>query len=60
VMNPLGLPCYRGDRHEALLRSGVYPASNLIYGLIEVADRESLSETSASFVPLSVRSHRAF
>jgi hypothetical protein len=21
--DPLSLPCYRGDRHEALLRSGV-------------------------------------
>jgi hypothetical protein len=43
--DPLGLPCYRGDRHEALLRSGMYPVGNLI---------QSLSETFAPFVPLSV------
>jgi hypothetical protein len=52
--DPLGLPCYHGNRHEALLRSGVYPAGNLIQSLIEVPDRESLSETFASFIPLSV------
>jgi hypothetical protein len=52
--NPLGLPCYCGDRHEALLRSGVYPAGNLVQSLVEVTDRESLSKTSTSFVPLSV------
>jgi hypothetical protein len=52
--DPLGVPCYHGDRHEALLRSGVHPVGNLIQSLVEVPDRESLSETSASFVPLSV------
>jgi hypothetical protein len=52
--NPLGLSCYRGDRHEALLRSGVYPVGNLIQSLVEVPDRESLSEMSTSFIPLSV------
>jgi hypothetical protein len=52
--NPLGLTCYRGDRHEALLRSSVYPAGNLIQSLVEIPDRESLSETSTPFVPLFV------
>jgi hypothetical protein len=52
--NPLGLMCYRGDRHEALLESGVYPVGNLIQSLVEVPDRKSLSEASASFVLLSV------
>jgi hypothetical protein len=32
----------------------VYPAGNLIQSFVEVLDRESLSETSTSFVPLSV------
>jgi hypothetical protein len=27
---PLGLSCYRYDRHEALLRGGVYPFDDLI------------------------------
>jgi hypothetical protein len=53
-VNPIGLTCYQGDRHEAMLRSGVYPVGNLIQSLVEVSDRESLSETSASFIPLSV------
>jgi hypothetical protein len=52
--DPLGLPCYHGDRHEALLRSGVHPVGNLIQSLVEVPDRESLSETSTPFVPLSI------
>jgi hypothetical protein len=52
--NALGLSCYRGDRHEALLRSGVHPAGNLIQSLIEIPNRKSLSERSTSFVPLSV------
>jgi hypothetical protein len=28
--DPLGLPCYRGVGHEALLRSGVHPVGDLI------------------------------
>jgi hypothetical protein len=32
----------------------VYPAGNLIQSLVEVPDRESLSETFALFIPLSV------
>jgi hypothetical protein len=34
--------------------SGVVWAGNLIQSLVEITDRESLSETSMSFVPLSV------
>jgi hypothetical protein len=52
--DPLGLLFYRGDRHEALLRSGVYPVGNLIESLVEVSDRESLLEMSTLFVLLSV------
>jgi hypothetical protein len=52
--DPLSLTCYRGDRHEALLGSGVQPVGDLIQSLSEVPDGESLSETSAPFVPLSV------
>jgi hypothetical protein len=48
------LECYRGDRHEALLRSSVYPSGNLVQSLVEVLDRESLSKSSTPFVPLSV------
>jgi hypothetical protein len=32
----------------------VYPAGNLIQSLVEIPDRESLSETSTPFVPLFV------
>jgi putative effector of murein hydrolase LrgA (UPF0299 family) len=35
-------------------RVGVYLVGHLIQSLIEVPDRESLSEMSALFVPLSV------
>jgi hypothetical protein len=35
---PLSLSCYRCDRHEALLRGGVYLVSDLIQSLIEVPD----------------------
>jgi hypothetical protein len=52
--NPLSLPCYCGDRHEALLGSGVHSIGDLIQSLVEVPDGESLSETSATFVPLPV------
>jgi hypothetical protein len=47
--DPLSLPCYCGDRHEALLRSGVQPVGDLIQGLAEVPNGESLSETSMLF-----------
>jgi hypothetical protein len=51
--DPLGLPCYRGDRHEALLKSGVHPVGDF-QSLVEVPDWESLSETSTTFIPLSI------
>jgi hypothetical protein len=52
--DPLSLTCYRGDRHKALLESGVHSVGDLIQGLVEVPDGESLSETSAAFVPLPI------
>jgi hypothetical protein len=51
---PLSLASDRCDRHEALLRGGVYPALDLFEGFYEVADGEVVSETPALFVPLSV------
>jgi hypothetical protein len=36
--NPLSLVRDRCDRHEALLRGGVYPALDLLEGLRRVAD----------------------
>jgi hypothetical protein len=38
--DPLSLSCYRGDRHEVLLRSGVDSVGNLIQNLFEVPERE--------------------
>jgi hypothetical protein len=52
--HPLSLACDRCDRHEALLRGGVYPAFDLVESFCEVADGEVVSETPAPFVPLSV------
>jgi hypothetical protein len=52
--HPLSLACDRCDRHEALLRGGVYPALNLVDSFCEVADGKVVSETPAPFVPLSV------
>jgi hypothetical protein len=52
--HPLGLTCYRGDRHEALLWGSVYPALDLVNCFREVADGEGVSKALASFVPLSV------
>jgi hypothetical protein len=52
--HPLGLTCYRSDRHEALLWGSVYPALDLVECIREVADGEGVSKTPASFVPLSV------
>jgi hypothetical protein len=53
-VDPLSLTCYHGDRHKALLRSGVHPVGDLIQSLREVPDGEGLSETSALFVLLPV------
>jgi hypothetical protein len=51
---PLSLACDRCDRHEALLRGGVYPALDGLERFCEVADGEVVSETPAPFVALSV------
>jgi hypothetical protein len=51
---PLSLACDRCDRHEALLRGGVYPSLDLLEGFCEVADGEVVLETPAPFVPPSV------
>jgi hypothetical protein len=51
---PLGLSCYRGDRHKALLRGSVRPVGDLIQSLIEVPDGESFLETSVSISLLHV------
>jgi hypothetical protein len=53
-MYPLSLACERCDRHEALLRGGVYPAFDGFKGFCEVADGEVVSETPAPSVSLSV------
>jgi hypothetical protein len=50
--DPLSLTCYHCDRHEALLRSSVYPVGDLIQSLDEVSDEESLLEMFAPFVLL--------
>jgi hypothetical protein len=52
--HPLSLACDRCDRHEALLRCGVYPVVDLVESFCEVADGEVVSETPAPFVLLSV------
>jgi hypothetical protein len=52
--DPLGLPCYRCDRHEALLGSGMHSVSDLIQSLVEVPDGEGLSETFVVLVLLPV------
>jgi hypothetical protein len=34
--HPLGLACYRGDRHEALLWGRVHPVFDLVESLYEI------------------------
>jgi hypothetical protein len=51
---PLSLACDRCDRHEALLRGGVYPALDGFESFCEVADGEVVPETPAPFVAPSV------
>jgi hypothetical protein len=51
---PLSLACDHCDRHEALLRGGVYPALDGLKSFCKVADGEVVSETPAPFVALSV------
>jgi hypothetical protein len=51
---PLSLACDCWDRHEALLRGGVYPTLDLFEGFCEVADGEVFLETPVPFVPPSL------
>jgi hypothetical protein len=51
---PMGLTCYRSDRHKALSRGSVHPVGDLVEGLCEVPDGEGFAETSTSFVSLPV------
>jgi hypothetical protein len=51
-VHPLSLTCYRSDRHEALFRSSMHPAFNLVKRLCEVPYGEALTETLMSFVVL--------
>jgi hypothetical protein len=53
-MYPLSLACDRCDRHEALLRGGVYFALDSLESFREVVDGEVVSETPAPFVALPV------
>jgi hypothetical protein len=53
-MHPLGLTCYRSDRHEALLWGSVYPALDLVECFRKVAYGEGVAETTAPFVMLSI------
>jgi hypothetical protein len=53
-MYPLSLACDRCDRHESLLRGGVYPALDGFESLCKVADGEVVSKTPAPFVAFSV------
>jgi hypothetical protein len=50
----LSLACDRCDRHEALLRGGVYSALDRLKSLCKVADGEVVSEPPASFAALPV------
>jgi hypothetical protein len=52
--HPLSLTCYRGDRHEALFRSSMHPAFDLVKCLCEVPCGEALTEMSTPFVTLPV------
>jgi hypothetical protein len=51
---PLGLTCYRSDRHEALFGGSVHPVGDLVEGLCEIPDGEGFAETSTSFVSLPI------
>jgi hypothetical protein len=52
--HPLSLTCYRGDRHQALLRGSMHPAFDLVKCICEVPYGEALTETSTPFVTLPV------
>jgi hypothetical protein len=50
----LSLTCDRCDRHETLLRGGVYSALDRLESFREVADGEVVAEASTTFVALPV------
>jgi hypothetical protein len=50
----LSLTCDRRDRHEALLRGGVYPALDRFESFRKVADGEVVTDASTAFVALAV------
>jgi hypothetical protein len=50
----LSLACDRCDRHEALLRGGVYSALDRLKSFRKVADGEVVSEPPAPFAALPV------
>jgi hypothetical protein len=50
----LSLTCNCCDRHEALLRGGVYSALDCLESFREVADGEVISKASAPFAALPV------
>jgi hypothetical protein len=52
--HPLSLTCYRGDRHEALFRSSVHPAIDLVECFHEVPYGKALTEMSTPFILLPV------
>jgi hypothetical protein len=52
--HPLGLTCYRGDRHEALFEGCVHPVFDLVKGLCEIPYGEGFTEASTLFVLLHV------
>jgi hypothetical protein len=50
----LSLTCDRCDRHEALLRGGVYSALDRLESFRKVADGEVVAEAPTTFVALPV------
>jgi hypothetical protein len=50
----LSLACDRCDRHEALLRGGVYSALHRLESFRQIADGEVVAEASATFAVLPV------
>jgi hypothetical protein len=50
----LSLACDRCDRHEALLRGGVYSALDRLESFCKVADREVVAEAPTTFAALPV------
>jgi hypothetical protein len=50
----LSLACDRCDRHEALLRGGVYSVLDCLESIRKVADREVVAEAPVTFAALPV------